>query len=161
MSLTITSASNDGFYESKFGMMYKQKITLSDGTTGEVSAKSEGRWKVGDTVEIKDKQETQYGVRLKLKVPEHGGFSSGGSKSGSNAGYALSWAKKAVIANKVELKDIEEYARELIGHAKSVGDNGSFVVSYANDLFCDGFIERTQILDAAKKFDEITKRLEE
>jgi hypothetical protein len=157
--MKITKAENAGTFEYQGDTFYKQKVELSDGTSGEVNAKSEGKWKVGDEVEVKSRKDTQYGTRLSLGKPNNFG-SQGGGKKGAMSGYALSWAKKAVIAGKVELANIEEFAKELMGHAKSIGDNGSVVVSYANDLFCDGFFTREQILDAAKRFDDITKRLD-
>ena len=160
--MKITKAENAGTWVREGVTMYVQEVTLDDGTTGKVNAKTEGKWKVGDEVEVKSKKDSPHGVKLSLGKPQEGGYSGGysGGKKGAMSGYALSWAKKAVIAGKVELANIEEFAKELMGHAKSIGDNGSVVVSYANDLFCDGFFTREQILDAAKRFDEITKRLD-
>jgi len=81
MSNTITAVQNNGTYEGAYGLMYKQEVTLDDGTTGEVSAKSEGKWKVGDVVEVQ-RTETKFGTRFKFSIPQDGGaqgkFKSGG-----------------------------------------------------------------------------------
>ena len=81
MSNTITAVQNNGTYEGSYGTMYKQEVTLDDGSTGEVSAKTADKWKVGDVVEVQ-RTETQYGTRFKFSIPQTGG--QGGFKSGGN-----------------------------------------------------------------------------
>lgn len=81
MSNTIQAVQNNGTYEGSYGTMYKQEVTLDDGSTGEVSAKTADKWKVGDVVEVQ-RTETQYGTRFKFSIPQTGG--QGGFKSGGN-----------------------------------------------------------------------------
>jgi hypothetical protein len=68
----ITSVQNTGTYEGSYGTMYKQEVTLDDNTVGEVSAKTQGKWKVGDTVEVQ-RTETQYGTRFRFSIPKEDG----------------------------------------------------------------------------------------
>jgi len=59
---------------------FKFQITLDDNRAGEVLAKTEDRWSVGDEVEAEVKN-TDYGVKLKLSKPQSnysGGYSKGG-----------------------------------------------------------------------------------
>lgn len=63
------------------GEFFKSQITLDDGKSGEVLAKTADRWKVGDEVEA-EVMTNQYGTRLKLSKPDSNGFSGGGSKGG-------------------------------------------------------------------------------
>lgn len=64
------------------GEFFKFNVTLDDGKSGEVLAKSQDRWKVGDEVEAEVNQ-TQYGTKLKLKKPEaQGSYGGGYSKGG-------------------------------------------------------------------------------
>lgn len=81
MSNTIQAVQNNGTYEGSYGTMYKQEVTLDDGSTGEVSAKTADKWKVGDVVEVQ-RTETQYGTRFKFSIPQTGG--QGGFKPGGN-----------------------------------------------------------------------------
>ena len=60
---------------------FKFQITLDDNRAGEVLAKTEDRWAIGDEVEAEVKN-TDYGVKLKLSKPNQGGFNSGYSKGG-------------------------------------------------------------------------------
>lgn len=78
MSNTITAVQNNGTYEGSYGTMYKQEVTLDDGSTGEVSAKTADKWKVGDVVEVQ-RTETKFGTRFKFSIPQDGG----GYKSGN------------------------------------------------------------------------------
>jgi hypothetical protein len=69
---TITAVQNNGTFDSQYGTMYKQEATLDDGTTGEVSAKTEGKWKVGDKVEVQ-RTHSQYGTRFRFSIPKEEG----------------------------------------------------------------------------------------
>ena len=80
MSNTITAVQNNGTYDGAYGTMFKQEVTLDDGTTGEVSAKTADKWKVGDVVEVQ-RTETQYGTRFKFSIPQAGG--QGGARPGN------------------------------------------------------------------------------
>ena len=44
----IKTIQSSGTYDSQNGLMYKFEIELESGESGEVSAKSESRWRVGD-----------------------------------------------------------------------------------------------------------------
>lgn len=68
----ITSAVPGQPYESQYGTMHTQSVVLSDGTSGQVSAKIPNRWNVGEEVEY-ESFENQYGVRLKLSKPQPAG----------------------------------------------------------------------------------------
>ena len=72
MSNTIQAVQNNGTYEGAYGLMYKQEVTLDDGSTGEVSAKTADKWKVGDVVEVQ-RTETKFGTRFKFSIPQEGG----------------------------------------------------------------------------------------
>jgi len=156
MSITITSAQAAGTFEYQGNTLYKQQVTLSDGTSGEVNAKSENKWKVGDTVEVKSKKESQWGTRLSLGKPMTEGFSGGAKKS---VAFSVSWAKKLCLAGKIEMSEIESKSIEYAHMAKNI-KHGSVVVSYANDLACEGMIDLSQVQGAAEKFSEIVDKVE-
>jgi hypothetical protein len=79
MSNTIQAVQNNGTYEGAYGLMYKQEVTLDDGSTGEVSAKTQDKWKVGDVVEVQ-RTATKFGTRFKFSIPQDGGSQRAGSK---------------------------------------------------------------------------------
>jgi hypothetical protein len=99
MANTIQAVQNNGTYEGSYGTMYKQEITLDDGTTGEVSAKSEGKWKVGDVVEVQ-RTETKFGTRFKFSIPQEGGGRPNGLKQDPETQLRIeaSWAIGQAIA---------------------------------------------------------------
>lgn len=66
--VTIKAATNNGTYNGKHGLMYKQEVELEDGRVGEVSAKKAGRWKAGDIVEITREMQTKYGVNWSFSL---------------------------------------------------------------------------------------------
>jgi catechol-2,3-dioxygenase len=80
----IKSVQANGSYESKFdgSTMFTFEIALEDGTLGEVSAKTQDRWKIGDEVEY-SLTETQYGKKLKLSRPQQD-FSNASFGGGGN-----------------------------------------------------------------------------
>lgn len=104
--------------------MYKQNVTLSDGTTGEVNAKSEGKWKVGDEVEVKNRQETNYGTRLSLSKPESGGGAGyrggGGNDKERFASICYSYAKDMFCAGKIGRNDIADEAKLIMEEIKGL-----------------------------------------
>ena len=72
-----------GTVDLQSGTFYKFWITLDNQEAGEVLAKSQDRWKVGDEVEAEINR-TSYGMKMKLKKPEQaqnysGGYSKGGT----------------------------------------------------------------------------------
>ena len=78
----ITSVSSAGGYSGNYGTMYVQLVTLDNGQSGEVSAKTENRWSVGDEVVAEVTGKAPNGnAKLKLSKPESGNFQSGGSRS--------------------------------------------------------------------------------
>ena len=82
MANTIQAVQNNGTYEGSYGTMYKQEVTLDDGTTGEVSAKTADTWKVGDVVEVQ-RTETKFGTRFKFFIPQEGGARPNGFSGSS------------------------------------------------------------------------------
>lgn len=96
----ITAVQNTGTYEGSYGTMYKQEVTLDDNTVGEVSAKTQGKWKVGDTVEVQ-RTETQYGTRFRFSIPkEPGAPTSGGFQQDPETQFRIeaSWAIGQAVA---------------------------------------------------------------
>jgi hypothetical protein len=81
----IKSVQSSGTYQSKFdnSTMFTFEIQLDDDTVGEVSAKTEDRWKVGDEVEY-TLTATSFGNKLKLNKPD-ANFSGGNSTSTSTS----------------------------------------------------------------------------
>ena len=99
MANTIQAVQNNGTYEGSYGTMYKQEVTLDDGSTGEVSAKTADKWKVGDVVEVQ-RTETQYGTRFKFSIPQTGGKSGGNFQKDPETQLRIeaSWAIGQAIA---------------------------------------------------------------
>ena len=99
MANTITAVQNNGTYEGSYGTMYKQEVTLDDGSTGEVSAKTADKWKVGDVVEVQ-RTETQYGTRFKFSIPQTGGKPGGNFQKDPETQLRIeaSWAIGQAIA---------------------------------------------------------------
>lgn len=99
MSNTIQAVQNNGTYEGSYGTMYKQEVTLDDGSTGEVSAKTADKWKVGDVVEVQ-RTETQYGTRFKFSIPQTGGKPGGNFQKDPETQLRIeaSWAIGQAIA---------------------------------------------------------------
>lgn len=109
MAHKVTAVQNNGTYQGAYGLMYKQEVTLDDGTTGEVSAKTEGKWKVGDTVEVQ-RTETQYGTRFKFAIPQIQGAPaprSGGYKKDPETELRIeaSWAIGQAVATGAKTHD--------------------------------------------------------
>ena len=102
MSNTIKAVQNNGTYEGAYGLMYKQEVTLDDDSTGEVSAKTADKWKVGDVVEVQ-RTETKFGTRFKFNIPQDGkpsGGFSGGYQKDPETQYRIeaSWAIGQAVA---------------------------------------------------------------
>ena len=64
----IKTIQPNGTYDSQNGLMYKFEVQLESGESGEVSAKSENRWSVGDEVEF-EVTPSKWGDRMKLTKP--------------------------------------------------------------------------------------------
>jgi hypothetical protein len=73
--------------------MYKQEVTLDDGTTGEVSAKTQSKWKVGDEVVV-TRNQTQYGTRFSFSKPEYSGAQTSNYTASNQAREAFDNSKQ-------------------------------------------------------------------
>tara|TARA_R110000782_G_scaffold131795_2_gene223671 strand:- start:2668 stop:3066 length:399 start_codon:yes stop_codon:yes gene_type:complete len=89
----IKSIQPNGTYDSQSGLMYKFEIELESGDSGEVSAKSESRWSVGDEVEF-EVTPSKWGDRMKLSKPGFTPNSGGGRKDDPSTTKRIeaSWA---------------------------------------------------------------------
>lgn len=125
VNLQITSAEPNGTWETKDNRTFhKIKVTLSDGTTGEVNAQTPDRWKVGDEVIIKDRKDGPFGTTLKLDKPGYGqGYGqSAPSRGGRQDQIESQWAINAAIsmyAAKAEvsgwtISDVKQVAKEML-----------------------------------------------
>ena len=137
MSNTITAVQNNGTYDGAYGTMFKQEVTLDDGTTGEVSAKSEGKWKVGDVVEVQ-RTETKFGTRFKFSIPQEGGARPNGSSGSSfkqdpetqfriEASWAIGQAV-TLLGDRVEIHSIPGHA-DLVKTALHILDARNAVIA--------------------------------
>ena len=111
--LTITKIEPKGTWEGQYGKMYESWVTLSDGREGSVNSKTEGTWKVGDAVEVKESQPGKYGLKFKLgkfQETEPGRGSSPDVQTRIDA----SWAIGQAISMGVKGKDIYPNALWLI-----------------------------------------------
>lgn len=126
MAHKVTAVQNNGTYQGAYGLMYKQEVTLDDGTTGEVSAKTEGKWKVGDTVEVQ-RTETQYGTRFKFFIPQDQGAAprSNGFKKDPETELRIeaSWAIGQAVAMGAKTHD------KLISQALALLDARNAVIT--------------------------------
>jgi hypothetical protein len=132
----IKTVQNNGTYQSKFdnSTMYTFEIQLEDGSVGEVSAKTEDRWKEGDEVEYV-LTATNYGNKMKLNKPE---FSPGNSTSTSGGGSysdrqdiivnewaigrALEWEMNLKSPDKVDIRQAIALAKTLKKYALNLDD---------------------------------------
>ncbi len=96
--------------------MYKFEIQLEDGTSGEVSAKTENRWNIGDEVEY-TVTPSKWGDRLKLdkagyaNKPNGGGYKEDAEKTKR---ITASWAIGHAINQESDPEKIIEAAEWLI-----------------------------------------------
>ncbi len=109
----IKSIKPMGTYESQNGLMYKFDIELENGESGEVSAKTEDRWSIGDEVEYETTQ-TKWGVRMKLS--KAGYNRSGGYKEDPEKTKRItaSWAIGLAIQEENDPEKILERAEYLV-----------------------------------------------
>ena len=101
----IKSVQNNGSYQSKFdgSTMYTFEIQLEDGEVGEVSAKSEDRWKEGDEVEYTCSP-SKFGNKLKLNKPGSQSFGSRKPDGDTQKRIENSWAIQTAIKLHGELE---------------------------------------------------------
>lgn len=96
--MTITAVKPTGTWQGPSDLLYVIQVSLSDGTSGEVMAKSPDRWSVGDEVEVADRKETQYGVKLKLRKPGYDAPAFGnGNASDRGKQIEAQWAINAAL----------------------------------------------------------------
>lgn len=111
----IKSIQANGTFDGQNGLRYKWEVALDDGSVGEVVTISEGRWSAGDEV-VYEKQETQWGVKLKLQKPGMSGGYGGGQKRASDPNLQkridASWSIGQAIAM---LGCVNDYDAESVG----------------------------------------------
>ncbi len=109
----IKTIQPNGTYPSQNGLMYKFEIELESGESGEVSAKSENRWSVGDEVEF-EVTPSKWGDKMRLSKP---GFNSNQSKANNpdiQKRIDASWAIGHAIAQESDPEKILEAAEFLL-----------------------------------------------
>jgi len=110
----IKTIQANGTYESQVGLLYKFNIELEDGSGGEVSAKTEDRWKVGEEVEY-EITPTKYGDKMKLTKP--GQNRSGGyykEDPEKTKRITASWAIALALQEESDHEKILERAEYLV-----------------------------------------------
>ena len=102
----IKSVQTSGDYQSKFdgSTMYTFEIQLEDGSVGEVSAKSQDRWKEGDEVEYTITTSPKFGNKLKLNKPGSQSFGSRKPDGDTQKRIENSWAIQTAIKLHGELE---------------------------------------------------------
>ena len=86
MTTKVKTTRPEGSYNGNYGQMFVQFVELEDGTTGEVAAKTENKWQVGDEVEYQIKGKAPNGNnKLRLSKPDSN--FSGPSSSAPSALY--------------------------------------------------------------------------
>lgn len=106
----IKSIQPNGTYQSQNGLMYKFEIELEDGTSGEVSAKTEDRWNIGDEVEY-ETTPSKWGVRMKLTKA---GYADKGSSPDIQKRIDASWAIGHAINQESDPQKILDAAEYLL-----------------------------------------------
>jgi hypothetical protein len=109
----IKTIQPNGTYDSQNGLMYKFEVELESGECGEVSAKTENRWNIGDEVEY-DITESKWGNKIKLTKP---GFNANQSKSNNpeiQKRIDASWAIGHAINQESDPEKILEAAEFLL-----------------------------------------------
>ena len=96
MATKISQVQPNGTLTLQSGEFHKFNITLEDGRSGEVLAKTPERWKVGDEVDA-ELQQTQYGNKLKLKKPEFAGQGGGSYSAPRSTGGGMTPDKERRI----------------------------------------------------------------
>jgi hypothetical protein len=109
----IKTIQPNGTYDSQNGLMYKFEIELESGDSGEVSAKSESRWSVGDEVEF-EVTPSKWGDKMRLTKP---GFTPNQSKANNpdiQKRIDASWAIGHAINQESDPEKILEAAEFLL-----------------------------------------------
>jgi len=72
--MKIAQVTQNGTWESQYGLLYRMEIILEDNRAGEVLAKKPDQWKAGDVVEIVEAKPNAMGLtKWKLQRPQPGG----------------------------------------------------------------------------------------
>ena len=109
----IKTIQPNGTYDSQNGMMYKFEIQLESGDSGEVSAKSEDRWSVGDEVEF-EVTPSKWGDKMKLSKPGFTPNQSRGSNPDIQKRIDASWAIGHAINQESDPEKVLEAAEFLL-----------------------------------------------
>jgi hypothetical protein len=109
----IKSIQPNGTYQSQNGLMYKFEIELENGESGEVSAKTENRWSVGDEVEY-TVQQSKWGVKMRLDKAGFNNAPRGGSSPDVQKRIDASWAIGHAINQESDPEKILEAAEYLL-----------------------------------------------
>jgi len=110
----IKTIQPNGTYEGQNGLMYKFEIELQDGSSGEVSAKSENRWNVGDEVEY-EVTPSKWGDKMKLSKAgynQKGGYNKQDPEIQKQIN--ASWALSHAIQQESDPEKIIEHAEWLL-----------------------------------------------
>jgi hypothetical protein len=126
-------------WKNDHGTMFTFKMVLSNGKHGEVNAKTEDRYREGETVWVIDEQDGKYGFkwRLSKQDPSANSYASNGQNSASTGNgnkdlkITTSWAIGQVLnAQPHLLEDDEELSKQasklILLHEKiyAAHDNG-------------------------------------
>lgn len=106
----IKTIQPNGTYQSQNGLMYKFEIELENGEGGEVSAKTEDRWNIGDEVEYETTQ-SKWGTRMKLSKA---GFQQKAASPDIQKRIDASWAIGHAINQASDPEEILEAAEHLL-----------------------------------------------
>lgn len=106
-------------FTGNYGLMYVFDVELDDGTTGQVNAKSQNKWKQGMEVEYTS-QSTHHGTKLKLDMPGFGGPKGNAQprqgNDDSTKGIIASWA--VGVAMQVADRDAGNYDQQVMQYAR-------------------------------------------
>lgn len=130
MSEKIQSIGAIEEWQGSHGKMYSIEITLENGKTGKVNAKTPDRWKIGDEIIILEEKDSMHGLKWKFDKP---GYDGQGSKGGSrndpdrqitiDASWAISKALEAGFRGEAEIiegaKTALRMRNELISQMKA------------------------------------------
>ncbi len=89
--MKIAQVTQNGTWESQYGLLYRMEIILEDNRAGEVLAKKPDQWKAGDEVEIIEAKPNAMGLtKWKLQRPQAG--QPGGRPDDIQRRIDASWA---------------------------------------------------------------------
>lgn len=137
------------------GKMFEITLTLDDGRTGRVNAKTPDRWSVGDAIVVTSERQTKHGLKWSIDKADYHNNNSGGSSSSSafkknddrTPQIEASWAiGQAVAAGRTQDResimkaaqaflDLRDELVEMLKASKSAesGQESTQAVSQGND----------------------------